>query len=270
MEEDKSPAIKIYFIEPSDLISILIDALINLEYEVYIVSFEDKYKLLRIIQNELRTIIFFSIHEKNKISEYIEYVKKAQDIQNVSIQFAAFVFDAIKEDATNQFISFDIPVIKFSEAANNALEVLNKIFNMFDTKGKRSFIKVKTFGTAEAFFNFKNKGEPIICNILDVSANAFSVKVDPVYSYLFEVNSYIENVTVVLQGVRIRVAVKVIGYNSEKTNIYFLKFCSERVQDNKSVFVDTISTEAKIKIHSYIKKCLKHEISEKFNEITVE
>jgi hypothetical protein len=64
-----------------------------------------------------------------------------------------------------------------------------------------------------------------------------------------------------------KVTAKVLGFNSENPNIYVLKFCSVRVQDNKAVYIDTLPSETKVKIHNYIKRCLKHQITEKLKTI---
>lgn len=267
MEKEQSFTIKIYFIEPINSISLLIDALINLEYEVYIIGFENRNKLLKIIQHEKRSILFFCIKGKREITEWYNYINKVKKLENPNIQLGAYVYDEIEDDEKNKFLTYNIPVIKFSTVKNKTMDVLNKIFLIYKTKNRRSFIRVRTFGTAEAYFVFKSKGEPIICKIIDISAYAFSIEIDPVYSNLFEVNSYIENITIVLQGVRVKVTAKVLGFNSENRNIYILKFCSARVQDNKSVYVDTLQSDIKIKIHSYIKRCLNHQITEKLRPI---
>ena len=267
MGKEQTFTIKIYFIEPIDSISLLIDALINLEYEVYIVSFEDKNKLLKLIQKEERSILFLCIKGKREIEEWFEYIKKVRGIENTNIQLGAYVYNEIEDESRHKLISYDIPVIKFSSVKNKTMDVLNKIFTIYKTKNRRSFIRVRSFGTAEAYFAFRNKGDPIICNIIDISANAFSIEIDLIHKNLFEVNSYIENITIVLQGVRVKVTAKVLGFNSENPNIYILKFCSVRFQDSKVVYVDALPSETKVKIHNYIKRCLKHQITERLKVI---
>ena len=267
MKNEQPFTIKIYFIEPINSISLLIDALINLEYEVYIISHEDRNKLLKLIQHEKRLILFFCIKSKREIAEWFNYIEKVKKIENVNIQLGAYVYDEMEEKEKSKLLTYNIPVIKFSAVKNKTMDVLNKIFLIYKAKNRRSFIRVKTFGSADAYFSFRNKGEPLICKIIDISAYAFSIIIDPLYKNLFEVNSYIENITIVLQGVRIKVSAKVLGFNSENPNIYILKFCSVRIQDNKVVYIDTLQSDTKIKIHSYIKRCLKHQITGKLKAI---
>ena len=52
--------VKIFFIEPLSSISIVIDALINIEYEVYVVGEKDKEKLIKLLSPKDRNVIFFS------------------------------------------------------------------------------------------------------------------------------------------------------------------------------------------------------------------
>jgi hypothetical protein len=51
-------------------------------------------------------------------------------------------------------------------------------------------------------------------------------------------------------------------------NLFIFKHIFLNIQNNKMVFLEKISKEAKVKLNTYIKACLKEEITEKLNSVT--
>lgn len=267
MEKEKDFSVKIFYINPIETIGVIIDTLINMEYEVYTINEIDKNKLLKILSKKTRNIIFFTLLNKNEIGKWLEYIAKVKSLGSSNIQMGAFCYDTIDEEAANKFLENGVPIIKFGDVASNTLQIIQQVLTTFEAKGKRAFIRAKTFGITEAYFYFKNRDEPIICKILDISAYAFSIEINPIYKLLFVLGSYLSDVLLVLQGVRIRTAVKVLGFSNENPNIYIVKFCSTKMQNNKVVYVESIPKDIGLKVHVYIKKCLKNDITKQLVEV---
>ena len=203
-------SVKVYYINPIDSISIIIDALINLEYEVYTLPESDKEKLIKIIPKEnTRVVVFFSIINRSEINEWLNFVNTAKALNLNYLQLGGFSFDQISDEEKNKFLSLGVPIISFSAVEKNAIETLQNLLTVFEAKGKRAFIRVKTLGSAEVYFYFKSRKDPLVLKIIDISASAFSVEVDDSNKNYFTINSYFSELVMILMGTRIRVNVKV-------------------------------------------------------------
>jgi len=255
-------SVKIYYINPIDSISIIIDALINLEYEVYTLSEYDKGKLLKIIPKEnTRVVIFFSILNRTEVEGWLKFVGSVKALNLTGLQLGAFSYDLISEEEKNKFLSNSVPIILFSAVEKNTIEIIQNLLTIFEAKGKRAFIRVKTLGNSDVYFYFKIREEPLIMKIIDISASAFSVEVEDSHKNYFEINSYLSDVLIILMGTRIRVNVKVAGFSVENPNIFIFKFCSSTVVEHKVVYTDITPKDVNLKIHNFIRKCLKRDIT---------
>jgi hypothetical protein len=267
MSGNEDFSVKIYYINPIEAISVIIDTLINLEFEVYSLSADSKEKLLDIIPKEnTRVIIFFSIINKNEVEEWLKYINIVNSRNHPSLQLGAFCYNAITDEDKNKFLAIGVPTIMFSTVEKNTLEVLQNILSIFEAKGKRAFVRVKAQGNAEVYFYMRNRKDPIITKIIDISAYAFSVEIDDINKLYFPVGSYVDDILLVLLGARIRITVKVLGFSQENPNIFIFKFCSSKIQDHKVVYIENIPNEVNQKIHNYIRKCLKRDIAKTLDE----
>lgn len=267
MGKDEIFSVKIYYVNPIESISIIIDALINLEYEVYTLSSPEKDKLLKILPKDARVIVFFTIQKKTEIAEWLEFIEITKKLSHQNLQLGAFSYNNISEEDKNKFLENNVPVILLSSVEKKPMETFQNILTLFEAKGKRAYIRVKSLGSAEVYFYFKNREEPLVSKIIDISSFAFSTEIEPIYKIYFEINNYLEDVLLILQGARIRVTVKSIGFSNENPNVYILKFCASKVQDHKVVYVDTTPKDINIKIHGYIRKCLKRDLSKSLEEV---
>jgi hypothetical protein len=267
MSNNEEFLVKIYYINPIESISTMIDALINLEFEVYSLSSSSKEKLLDIIPKEgARVIIYFSVINKVEVDEWVRYVNSAKLINHPFLQFGAFCYNTINEEDKNKFLSIGVPVILFGAVEKNTLEILQNILTIFEAKSKRAFVRVKSLGNAEVYFYLKNRKEPLITKIIDISAFAFSIEIDDINKSYFNVGSYLDDILIVLLGARIRGTVKVLGFSQENPNVFILKFCSSKIQNHKVVYMDNMPQEVNLKIHNYIRKCLKRDVAKILDE----
>jgi len=265
LDKNQVFTVKIYFINPIELIGVIINTLIELEYESYTINEIDKDDLLEIIKKEPRNVIFLSIRNKLEVEEYLKYIEKAKKIDNTQISFGAFVYDLMEDEIRNKFLEHNVSVIEYGNIKSNTIAVMKNILTFFEARGKRLFIRTKTYGIAEAYFYIKSKETPITAKIIDISAFACSVTIDQTERYYFQVGDYFSEILFVLGGIRVRTAAKVMGFSKDDNNIFLLKFCSTKMDGGKLVFEETLTQEVNRKLHDYIRKCLKDQINEELD-----
>lgn len=261
IEKKQVLTVKIYFVEPVEIITIVIDALIKLEFETYIVREEDKEKLLKILKNDIRNVIFLSIINEKEAERYLEYIDRLNNVKDSLVQVGAFIHGNIKEASRMKILERNCSAIQFSDIQNEPLAVLKKILMYFEAKGIRKYVRVKAVGISEAYFSVKTLDNPIKTVVLDISSHAFLCRVPDEFLLFFVPGDFFHDVLLVLKGMRIRTSVKVIGFNKESPDIFILQFYTAKVIDNKFKYEAKILPETRNKLHAYIKLCLKENLT---------
>lgn len=269
MEKEQVFSVKIFFINPIELIAVVINTLIDLEFESYIVADENKNKLIKILPENPRNSVFICIRKKIEIDKWIKYIEELQLVKSTHITIGAFVYDNIEEKDQFKFLERGIGIIKFGDLKDNTVATLKNIMTIFEAKGIRKNIIINTYGQNTVYFSLKNVKDQVTGNIIDISVSAFTCKIRDIefYKFHFSQNSYIDKVTLVLQGMRLTTSVKTIGFQRDNPAIYIFKFCISMIEDNKQSYTIKISTENKKRIHSYIKKGLTKLIEGKLEKI---
>lgn len=267
MDRSQVLTVKIFFLNPIDLITVVLNALIGLEFESYHINLEEKDDLFKVFEDNIRNVLFICIRSQHEVENWKEYIKKVKEIESTHIQIGLFVYDAMKKKDRDYFLMEGISVIDFNEIQKNTVMVLRQILTFFEAKGKRAYIRTKTYGESKAYFYMKTREEPIVTVIHDISAVAFSSTIPEEYHYHFSQGEYLEEVVLVLKGLRIRTAVKVMGFSKVQKGFFIFKLCSSKIQNNKLTMIDEISPENKRKVHEYIKKCLRSRLLEKMKGI---
>lgn len=265
MDKNEVYSVKIYFIEPIDLISIVITTLIELEYESYVADSNSKDSLLEIIPENQRSVVFLCIRSKPDIEPALSFVNELLTLKDTHVIIGAFVYDHMKQSVRNQFLENGVSIINFSEIKEKTATVMRNILTFFEARGQRAFIRTKTFGESRAYFYFRNKDKPVVCDIDDISAYAFSSTIDPMFKLMFTVGDYISEVVLVLKGIRIKLSVKVIGFSRDKPNLYIFKLCTSHFERDRMVYNETIPGQSKRKIHDYIRKCLQADLKQRID-----
>ena len=159
------------------------------------------------------------------------------------------------------FLLNQISVTPFSQLKENTLAVLRTILRVFEARGQRRYIRVQAKGHSEALINVKGKEQPIKGSIKDLSTSAFICDVPEIYHHHFRVGQYLEEVLLVLRGMRIRTAVKIVGYSKNKKNEFILKYCSLNMKGGRIQYEELLGRERKQKLCGYIRSCLREELT---------
>jgi hypothetical protein len=266
MKREDVFSVKIYFVKPVDLIAVVINTLLELEYETYTASEADAEDLLKILPRNQRSIVLLSVSNKQEIPKTIEYARKLQAIKSTETglvaQVGAFVYSSIDADEQQRFLYYQIPTISFAALKDNSVQTLDKILTVFDARGMRRYVRVKSRGVCVAFVKLKGRSEPLRCVVSEISAYAMLCQVDPSYHHYFAVGSHLSDVMLTLRGIHIRTAVKVLGFSRENSSVFILKLCGIDIKDGKMVYTEAVPADTRRKIHTYVRSCLKEEIEE--------
>ena len=259
--------VKIYFIKPIDLISVVINTLIEMEYETYTLSEFDAEKLPKILPEDQRNVLFICITSRQDALRWLEYVENLHDESSSRIQIGAFTFSNMDDSLKEKFLMNQISVTPFDQLKKNTVGVLRAILQIFECRGQRQYIRVQAQGHSEALINVHDRNQPISGSIVDVSTSAFVCDVPEIYHRYFEVGQYIREIMMVLRGARIRTAAKILGYSQEKKNHFIMKFCTLSLKDGRFDFEEQISREPKQKLCNYIRICLKDNLMQSLSAL---
>jgi hypothetical protein len=246
-------SIKIYFISPFTLLESFLNKLIELEYEVYAVAEEDKEKLLKLLDNAVCNVVFICIHRSDDVIPLIQYLEKLKGLKGTSLRIGVFIRDEIEYRIKNLFLYDNIPVISESLMSSDPLKAFKMLLHVFEAKGQRKHVRAGAEGVCEAYFSFKleNKNLNVVAKIIDISSQAFSCRIEPGDQLYFVPGEYCNNVILLLRGVRIPVAVKIIGYSEHDPDVFVCKVYDLEIKEQRFHYT-RLRKEKRKKIFNFI------------------
>lgn len=259
--------VKIYFIKPIDLISVVVNTLIEMEYETYTISEFDAEKLPRILPEDQRNVLFICVTSRQDAQRWLEYVGNLRDEPSSRIQIGVFAFSSMDDTLKKKFLMNQISVTPFDQLRQNTLGVLRTILQIFECRGQRQYIRVRAQGHSEALISISGRDQPIKGSLVDLSTSAFVCDIPEIYHHYFEAGQYIREILLVLRGIRIRTAAKFLGFSQEKKNHFIMKFCTLSVKDGRFDYEEQISRDPKQKLCNYIRTCLKDSLMERLSAL---
>ncbi|MBA7556712.1 hypothetical protein ES705_49429 [subsurface metagenome] len=170
-------------------------------------------------------------------------------------------------DSKIKLLEHNVPVIQFSSLQENTLSVLKTILNHFEAKGRRKYIRVKTFGKGEVIFNIRAADKLIKGAIIDLSAYAFSCKIEKGDNKYFNIGSFLNDIFLILGGVRVIVSAKVLGFSKNNPEIFIFQILGMEFKNNKITYTRNINYDIKNKLYNYIRMCLKKDIKARLDEL---
>jgi hypothetical protein len=268
MDKDQVLSVKIFFINPLDFITVILNTLIELEYEAFAISDDDKEILPEILKENTRNVLFFCIRKKSEIEKWKEYVSLIKEKSNTHILLGAFVYNAMDNDSKMEFLAQNVSVIDFCDIETSPLDVMKRILFFFEARGKREFIRVKPGRMTEAYFTLKD--DQIQSKVIDLSVRAFACTVPKMEIQNFKPGTRFMEVILVLKGIRIKTSAIVIGFSKDSPEIIVCKLQDVGMQNDKIVFLNNIPPETKRKIHEFIRKTLADGLNEKLSQYRIE
>jgi len=219
-------SVKVYFVDPIKSISVILDVLINLNFEVYSVPEADIYRLASLLRKDPRSIVYFCLLSEVHTSFLLQYIDMIQKNPPTLIQFGVFVSPNIGQETRRAFLNRGVATIDLYQFQTEPLNTLKKILLFFEAREKRKFVKAKSFGVCKAFFKFKNLKREIMADLLELSIQAFSCKLAEADRSFFSTRQCIEDVSLHLRGKQLKLAACFMGFeqNNPFNAIFLLSY----------------------------------------------
>jgi len=192
-------------------------------------------------------------------------------MKNSTIQIGAFAYTSMEPEIKKLFLYNLVSVTPFAEPRTNPIEAFKKIFQAFDAKGNRKYIRVVPRDLSEAFIMVQNRSDPVKGKIIDLSASAFACEIDQLYREDFaEPGIFFRNILLHIRGVRIRTAAKLLGFSKANKNVFIFRYYGTELQDEKMTYSKKVPQEVTQKIHKYITSCLREDLKENLAKVKLE
>ncbi|RPJ07422.1 MAG: hypothetical protein EHM28_07185 [Spirochaetaceae bacterium] len=265
-EPVKQPTVKVYFIEPVKTISVVINLLIRMNFEVYSVSNEDKFKLFSVLSGNKRNVIFLCIQTDSEAPDCVHYLESVMGLHDSQNQVGVFVSSIIGYDIRRIFLMQGVATIDLYHLKSKPLDTLKKVLVYFDAREKRAFVKARAMGICQVFFTMKNLMEPVKAEIVDISVYAFTCKLEEQDKVFFSHKEYIPEVTLILRGRRIRVSARLMGFDRQNPDVgIFLIYCTT-VENGQMEFHQKLNNDVKNPLYEYIESYLREDLKRRLGE----
>jgi diguanylate cyclase (GGDEF)-like protein len=262
VENEREPedyTVKIYFIEPLQSISVVIDTLIRMEFECYSLSHSDMNKVPGILERNTRHVFFLCVTHSSEEAKALKFITQLQTYSGYKIQTGVFVHNRMDLEVRKKFLEQNAAVIQFSDIQENTLSVLKRILFFFEAKGKRGNIRVEASRDSDALFIF-GQNQVVKTRLVNLSVNAFACRIDKKDMFRFTEGTTYGNILLVLKGIRVQVAGKITGYDRQDPFTAVVQILSAISDNNKVHYTEHLSVDLKNKIYNYIKIALKDQL----------
>lgn len=245
---------KIFFVYPHSVVkNELINVLISLEYEVYLIN--DYNYIKPICEKYVDPIIFINIDEGLTEFEWDMLIRDLKDgYLTHKAQYGIFTYN--EDERLSKKYLMDIMItcgyITLKLGIEESTDIIIKTLEANEAKGERKVLGTKC-NPYESTLNFNMGGSRLQGNIISISSVGMSV-VFP-NNLILPPKKILPDIQLKLKGVLINVSAINIGVQKSnlKRNVYLL------------VFNKNIATESRTKIRQYISKILQQQIEEELN-----
>jgi hypothetical protein len=269
-ESSSSDTVKVYFIEPTDPIKMIMNVLIRLNFEVYSVSLKDAYRLVPLLKKHPRNVVYMCLLSSYDAAKWLPYVDLLQKTHASRIQFGVFVSPIIDRPATMAFLKRGVATIDMARLASNALETIRKILLYFEAREKRKFVRARAVGVCQALFKFKNLQDAIKGELAEISIHAFSCRVEVNDKVFFNAGEYVPEVTILLRGKRLRVAARCMGFDRAAPETAVFIICFPSTEGGKLEYHQQLPKDVRNSIYEYIELFLREDIKRQLAEMPEE
>ncbi|MBN1797811.1 MAG: hypothetical protein JW822_04485 [Spirochaetales bacterium] len=267
MNNVQTETVKIYFIEPIHLISVVIDTLIKLNFEAYSIEGAYKEKLISILKTNPRNVIYICILGDASVEEWLHYIDELQVINQSQIQVGAFIFNKMPLETRTQFLERGIATIPFEHLKNDTLQTLKKILTYFEAGSKKKYVSAATFGICQASFQIRGQPNPIQTDMLSLSVYAFSCYIKETDRMQFGHGNFFNEVTLLLRGRRVIISAKFMGFGRENPQIGIFKIYMPSSPGSVNQYHNQLTQDVKNKLYDAIKSFLKDNLKKKLDTI---
>lgn len=220
---------KVLFLNPHSVIQKdLIEEIIKYEYEVYIVN--DHRKAIRIIEKYNNSILFINIDSMLKEKEWEEYVRNIMSNPVTSkVMIGILSYNENPQLIEKYVMQLMVPcgyiVLKLGLA--ESLEIILKVLETAEAKGRRKFVRAKCADSLNVGFNAKIRGKIFEGSINDISSAGMCCTFnDPDLNFNKElpVGLYLRDIQLKLKGIIVMVEGKIVAVRKLDKIYYVIMF----------------------------------------------
>jgi hypothetical protein len=262
--------VKVYFIQPLESISVVMSVLIKLNFEVYSVPLDDAYRLVPILKAHPRNVVYFCVSSDTDAAQWLAYIDMLASYTPTQIQFGIFISATIAKAATLAFLNHGVATIDLARLQSNTLETLRKILLYFEAREKRKFVRARAFGICQVLFKLKNLQDAVKTDLEEISIRAFSVKVQSDDKVFFNSGQYIQDVTILLRGKRLRLSARFMGFDRQSPDKGIFLIYFPNIESGKVEYHQQLPKEVRHAIYDYIQVALREDIKRQLEKMEEE
>jgi hypothetical protein len=262
---DAANTVKVYFLGPIESIAVIIDVLIKLDYEVYSLPESDLPKLIPLLEPDHRSVIYFCLLDDIDAEGQLDNIDALQKALGPNVQFGVFVAQRIAREKRDAFLKRGVATIDLALLRTNALETLKKILLYFEAREKRTYVRARVSGICQVFIKFKNLENALQADLIELSIHAFSCSIHADDKVFFNPSEFIQDVTLILHGKRLRLAARFMGYDKANPNKALFVMYFPLVVDSKVEFKTQLPKEIKNSLYEYIQIFLKENLKKRLS-----
>lgn len=243
METENIFGRKIFFLYPSTVINEeLIQKMIHLEYEVYVLNDKDKAGIC--LQNHPDSICFINIDTlaANVWLEFIQKMQKSPATANVSF---GIITNSNSEEQKKLFttdLKLDCGFISLREGNKHCLDAILSYADNNHAKGRRKYIRINC-ETIAATVNFVLAEQSFLLKIRDISSVGLCCFPTDNNIPRLAKGMMLKNAQLTLKGIRIQCDLILLGANKADDRIQFVM-----------LFAPNFDLNSKNRIKAYIQQ----------------
>jgi hypothetical protein len=267
MDKETVESVKIYFIEPIQIISVVIDTLIKLNFEAYSIDETYKHKLISVLKTHPRNVVYICVLSETGLDNWISYIDELQSIAQVQIQIGAFIYTKMPLESRTRFLERGIATIPFDSLKYNTLDTLKRILTYFEAGGKKKYVSAPTVGICQAAFKIKGQPKPLEADILSLSVFAFSCRLKQDDRMHFGTGTRYGEVILLLRGRRVPISAQFMGFGRENPHIGIFKIFAPVSENPGAYEQNRLPPEIKNKLYAAVKAFLKDSLKKNLDAI---
>lgn len=242
---------KVFFVAPSFAIkNILINRLIDSEYEVYIIeNYRDAKNILRQCPD---SVCFVDVDEIMAHDAWFNFMKTCEREEGLkSILFGVCSGSMNRHMRQNYMSLLELKAgfISMNESMEDACEAVEGILKANGAKGRRQYVRCSCVNDSDAFMLAQVGQKALKLGLLDISVVGAACDVDVADKDFFKQNEMLRNASFSLDGKTF--SVDTVVYAVIQTE----NFCKLVL-----LFIQPVSPHVKQTIRTYISASLHHEI----------
>jgi hypothetical protein len=204
MESRENPAFgrKVFFLNPAfSTKNVIVNKLIEDEFEVYVI--DDYRDVKSVLRNFPDAICFINIDDQLTHEQWFNFIKSFETDETLKSIFLGILSSRInKADRDLFMLKASIPAgfIMTNERLEDITDTIRGILNINGAKGRRQYVRTNCESDPNALMLVRIGGKMYKMHLLNISIVGAACILAPQYKNMFQANSVIRNISVMLGG----------------------------------------------------------------------